>query len=135
MLTAVPALTKNSTLGGELTWDKLNQFQKYTQSTKKSESCTGRIILRSEWVGYIILEIVTLYHSVKMFQAITSHDINSVKSSHFDWWVSCKFISMPMCKEILSRNFCQVHHDSELSLSFCSTCQRYDGIIEARHWI
>ena len=29
-LTAVPTLTKNSTLGGELTWDKLNQSQKYT---------------------------------------------------------------------------------------------------------
>ena len=71
-----------------------------------------------------------------MFQAITSHNINSVKlSSHFNWWVSFKFISTPMCKEILSRNFCQVDHDSELSLSFCSTCQRYDGIIEARPWI
>ena len=63
-LTAVPTLAKNSTLGGELTWDKLNQFQKYTYSTKKTSGFTGRITLRSELVGYVIFEIVTLYHSV-----------------------------------------------------------------------
>ena len=73
-LTAVPTLAKNSTLGGELTWDKLNQFQKYTQSTKKTSGFTGRITLRSEWVGQIIFEIVT-----QMFQAIMSHNVGSDK--------------------------------------------------------
>ena len=29
-LAAVPTPTENTTLGGELTWDKLNKFQKYT---------------------------------------------------------------------------------------------------------
>ena len=130
-LTAVPTLTENTTLGGELTWDKLNKFQKYTQSTKKTSGFTGRITLRSEWVGQIIFEILTQYHSVKMFQAITSHNTCSVKlSPHFDSGSNLS-LSMPICWETLSRNFCQVHHDNELSLSFCSTCRRYEGIIGA----
>ena len=96
---------------------------------------TGRITLRSEWVGYTIFEILTLHHSVKMFQA--THLIILIVSNylHTSTGGSHSSLSMPICRETLSRNFCQVHHDIELSLSFCSTCRRYEGIIGAGPWI
>ena len=76
--------------------------------------------------------IVILYYDVNIFQVITSHNVGRVKLfSHFDCWVPLKFIYAYICRETLSRNFGQIHHDSESLLSSCPTCGRYDKIMEA----